>query len=35
VFIVSVTVSKITVTSCSFFYIKCSLCPPCCCTTRS
>jgi len=26
--------SKVTVTSCSF-YIKCSMCPPCCWTTHS
>jgi len=27
--------SKVTVTSCSFFYIKCSMCPHCCWTTHS
>jgi len=32
--IVSVIVSKLTVTSCSF-YIKCSMCPPCSWTTHS
>jgi len=33
VFIVSVII-KVTVASCSF-YIKCSMCPPCCWTTHS
>ena len=32
--LLSQLLSKVTVTSCSF-YIKCSICPPCCCTTHS
>ena len=35
VFIISAKLSKVTVTSCNFFYIKCSMYPPCCWTTHS